>query len=177
MIAKEDYLRIGKVIGSHALNGRLRIYVITDIPGRFATGNEIYLKFSDSYEKRKVKDFKVTKKNNALLSLEGVDDRNKADSLKGAELCIDKKTAESSRNDLEESSFYYYDLIGVSVFLDDAEYGILVDIMEAGAGDVLIIESNSGDEVMVPFIDSMVNTDSLSDGRIDIYPAEGMLDL
>ncbi len=177
MILENDYLRIGKVVGSHALNGRLRIYVTTDILSRFAAGKEIYLSRAGKNEKKVVKDFKLVSKKDALLQLEGIDDRNAADSLRGAELLIMKETAEESRKDLDEGSFYYYDLIGLKVFLDNKEYGSIVDIMEAGAGDIFIIENIDGAEVLVPFIDGVVEMDRMSEGIIDIFPIEGMLDL
>lgn len=177
MILEDEYLRIGKIIGSHALNGRLKVYVITDILSRFASGNKIFLKLSGKYEARVVKDFKLSKKNNALLVLEGVNDRNASDALKGAEIFIEKKTAELGKDGLDDASFYYYDLIGSAIYMHDEEFGELVDIMDAGAGDILIIKNKAGEEILIPFIDEMVSTELLSQGRIDITPAEGMLDI
>jgi len=177
LISEYNYLRIGKVTGSHSLQGRLRIYVITDILSRFAAGNEIIVYHDGKYMKRVVKDFKITKKRIGLLFLEGVNDRNSADALKGAELLISKEIAEEGRDDLDNSSFYYFDLIGTKVFLDDKEYGELIDIMEAGAGDIFIIKNGKDEEVLIPFMDEIVKTDRLEDGRIDIYPIEGMLDI
>ncbi len=176
MISEDEYLRIGKIVGSHSLQGRLKVYVITDLPERFATGSRVFLGGSGKYEEKTVRDFKFTKKRNALLLLDGITDRNSADALKGKELFIRKSTAEEGRNDLESGSFYYYDLINASVFLDNREYGRVVDIMDTGAGDILVIESGEGRENLIPFVDEMVKTDHIDRGRIDIFPIEGMLD-
>ncbi len=176
MISEREYLRIGKIVGSHSLQGRLKVYVITDLPERFATGNTVLIGGSGKYEQRVVRDFKFTKKRNALLLLDGVSDRNAADALRGKEIFIEKSVAEERRNYLEKGSFYYYDLIGSSVFLDDREYGRVTDIMDTGAGDILVIENGKGKENLIPFVDEMVKTDHIDRGRIDIFPIEGMLD-
>ena len=50
------------------------------------------------------------------------------------------------------------------------------DLFEAGSGDILVIEDAGGREVLVPFVESMVNTDRINENIIEIRPVEGLLD-
>ncbi|MFA5520073.1 MAG: PRC-barrel domain-containing protein, partial [Spirochaetota bacterium] len=55
-------------------------------------------------------------------------------------------------------------------------FGKVKDLFEAGAGEILVIENEAKKEVLVPFVESMVNTDRIKDGIIEISPVEGLLD-
>ena len=48
--------------------------------------------------------------------------------------------------------------------------------MEAGSGEILLVEDRNGKNHMIPFVESMVNTDRIEDKIIEINPVEGLLD-
>ncbi len=176
MISDNEYLRVARVTGSHALNGRLKIYVVSDIMSRFQKGGEVFLKLKENYKTFVIEDFGLSKGNVGLLKLKGVNDRNSADLLKGVDVFISREEGEAVRGDFDEDTFFYHDLVGCRVYLDDVEFGNVVDIMEAGAGEILVIKNNENREFLVPFVDSMVKTERVSEGIIDITPVEGLLD-
>ncbi|MCX7679917.1 MAG: ribosome maturation factor RimM [Spirochaetes bacterium] len=171
-----DYLRIGKIVGAHGLNGRVRIYVVTDITARFNPGNVIYGYRNGIYEALTIAEFVPQKGRFALLAFEGLTSRNEAEPLKGVELFIEGRTAAQWREELDEDSFYYYELVGVDVFLHDEKVGYVSDVLEAGSGNILIITRINGKACMVPFVEPMVDTSRITQNRIDIYPVEGLLD-
>jgi len=176
LITEKDYLRIAKIKSAHSLDGKLKIHVISDIAERFEKGNTVYLKLKESYQKYVISSFNSMKKRTALLKLEGVNDRNNAELLEGAEIFIDKTTADSIKPELDEDSFFYQDIIGCKVKYNGRDFGVVVDIFEGGAGDLLVIEDNNKKTVMVPFVDQMVKTDEISERTIEITPVEGLLD-
>lgn len=171
-----DYLRIGKVLGAHGLEGRLKVYIITDIAARFSPGNMVYLLRQGKYEAMTVSYFAIRKGRVALVSFNGLQSRNEAELLRGAELYIDRASADESRESLEEGSFYYYELIGAAVFWKEKEFGRVSDILEAGSGNILVIKRLDGCECMVPFVEEMVDTSRLVQNRIDINPVDGLFD-
>jgi len=173
---KDDYLRIGKIVGAHGLKGRLKIFVVTDIIQRFKAESRIYLEEKGLLREAHVIDFRIIKGREASLHVLGVDDRDAALSLKGADIFIHKDQAEETRPFLGEGAFYYYDLLGCDVYLGDSLYGRVADILEAGGGYILVIQSMRGGEVLVPFVDDMVETDRISRGRITIRPVEGLIE-
>ncbi len=171
-----EYLRIGKVLGAHGLDGRLKIYLITDIPARFSPGNMVYVLKEGGYEAMTVAGFALQKGRIALVSFEGVDTRNDAEPLKGMEIFIDGSSARTERNVLDENSFYYYELLGVEVYLHGSKFGQVSDVLEAGCGNVLVIARLDGSSCMVPFVDAMVDTARIGQNRIDIHPVDGLFD-
>ena len=177
MIPEQDFLRIARIAGSHGLRGEVKVYVITDIPERFAEGKILYFGFEKASREYKVEGFRPMKGRILLLKLEGIDSRNDSDMLKGMDIFIKGSDAENSRDLLDEDSFFYYDLIGCRVYLKGKEFGTVVDIMEAGAGDILIIEDLKAGRVMVPFVDEMVDTGRIKEKIIDINPVEGLFDI
>jgi len=173
---ENNYLRIAKIKSAHSLDGKLKIHVISDIAERFEKGNTVYLKLKETYKKYVISSFNPMKKRTALLKLEGVSDRNAAELLDGIEIFIDKETAESIKPELDGDSFFYQDIIGCKVKYKGRDFGVVTDIFEGGAGDLLVIEDNNKKTVMVPFVDQMVNTDGISEKTIEITPVEGLLD-
>jgi len=173
---ENNFQRIAKIKSAHSLDGKLKIYVVSDIAERFEKGNTVYLNLKDQYKKYVISSFNPTKKRTALLKLEGVNDRNSAELLDGVEIFIDKATAESVRPELDQDSFFYQDIIGSTVKYKGRDFGTVVDIFEGGAGDLLVIEDENKKTVLVPFVGEMVDTGRISEKIIEITPVEGLLD-
>lgn len=173
----ENYLRIGVITATHSIKGWVRVYLTTDRPDRFTGESAVYLNIKGAYIKFSVEGFKIHKKNTGLLKLAGIDDISQAEKYHHVEIYISKDDAEKGRDDLDEDEFYYYDLVGCSVFLNDRLFGTVSGIFNGGAGDILLIKDGSGREHMVPFIDTMVGTGKIREKRIDIYPVEGLIDI
>ena len=177
MISENNYLRVAKIISPHSLDGKLKIYVISDITERFEKGGTLYLKVKDTYKKFIISNFIPIKNRIALLKLEGIDDRNSAEIIGKAELFIDKLTAESIRSSLDEDSFFYRDLIGCTVLHEKNFFGTVIDILEGGSVDILIIEDKNKKQFLIPFVDSMVDTSNIENKEIEISPVEGLIDI
>ena len=92
---------------------------------------------------------RVLKPNVIIAKIDGVNDRNMAENLRGTELFL-------SRNDLpklKENEYYQSDLIGFDVIRDNVKIGIVDGFQNYGAGD--IIEMDNGG--MVSFIGADVD--------------------
>jgi 16S rRNA processing protein RimM len=176
LIDQKEYLRIGKILGVHGLHGRLKVLIITDVPGRFSPGSGVYLEKKGAYELHTVEECAGHKGRVALVKLAGITERDAAEALKGREIFIEKAAAAETREDLEDGSFYYYELIGSTAFVEGKAFGKVVDIVEAGSGNILVIRGPLDKEYMVPFVETMVDTKALRENRIDIFPVEGLFD-
>jgi len=173
---KTGFLRIASITGAHGLHGRLKVFAVTDLPERFTRGSRVYIEEGASYAEHRISEFHVQKGRQCILGIEGLNDRDGAILLKGKDIYISAEDAECSRGLLESGSFYYYDLIGCRVLVRGSEFGEVVSILEAGAGEVLIIRDAGGKERMVPFVASMVNTDRIAEAVIEIDPVDCLFD-
>jgi 16S rRNA processing protein RimM len=177
LIPEKEYFRIAKVKGAHGLDGKLKIYVISDIIERFEKGNTVYFKKSDKFLKYTVYHFQPVKKRDALLKVDGINDRNCAELFDGTEIFITSDDAESIRSELDEDTFFYHDIIGCQVRYDGKTIGIVSDIMDGGAGQILVIDCGDNKNVLIPFVEPMVDTSDLKNNVIKINPVEGLLDI
>lgn len=174
--AREGFLRIGKVSVPHGLSGLVKVAVISDIPERFSEGNVVLLEKDGGMREYTIASSSLHKARIALVQFEGIESREGSDSITGCDIYITRETADKSRESLSDHEFYFFDLIGKEVYRDDVKFGTVNDIIEAGSGHILEIADNEGTMFMVPFIDEMVDTSRIINGRIDIHPVEGLLE-
>jgi len=173
----DDYIRIAVVTGVHGLNGRLKILVISDIRERFEKDKSVFIKFKNSFREFRIINFTESRGTAGLLQLDGINDRDSALSYKGSDVFIKKSEAEKTRSELGKESYYYYDIIGCAVYFRGRLFGTVTDILEAGAGEILIITNDRGKKFMIPFVESMVDTGEIRDSRLNINPVEGLFDI
>ncbi len=177
MITEDDFLRIGVITGIHGLHGRLKVYIITDFPERFTAGNRVVVESGGKRSQHLIQEFQEYRQKTGLLKLEGISTREAAERLKKSEILISQSEAYQVRVTLEQDSFFYHEIIGISVYIDTRFFGTVVDILEAGSGEILIIQDEEEKRHMVPFVQEMVDTDGISEGKIVINPIEGLLDI
>ena len=100
-----------------------------------------------------------------LLDLQGVESRNEASALRGAELVLDRGELDAP----DEDEFYVGDLVGLEVH--DAEtqkrLGGVIDVFTTPAYDVLVVRGEEGgDELYVPFTREHVPEVDTGAGRV-----------
>ena len=110
-----------------------------------------------------------------LVRLEGVADRNAADALRGTLFLVDS----ASLPPIEEpDEFYDHQLEGLKVrTVDGDDVGVVTEVLHTPGGELLSIRTESGAEVLVPFVTQMVPTVSLADGLVEIDPPDGLLEM
>jgi 16S rRNA processing protein RimM len=182
-----DWITIGRIVSPQGLKGELRVYPDTDFPERFLEPGERWLQEPKGTPPRSVHLLKgryLEGKGLYVVQLEGVTDRDQAESLRNCTLLVPAE----DRPELEEGEFYVADLMGLRVLLHDSgeEIGTVTDIYEAG-NDLLEVSlttaADSDDAprkpqtVMVPFVEEIVPVIDLEEGYIEINPPVGLMEL
>lgn len=104
-----------------------------------------------------------------ILAFEGVSHRNAAEELRGSLLTI----APDDRRDLSDDEFWPEDLVGLAVVdPEGVRLGEVVGVEFGAAQDRLVLRSEAGDEVLVPFVEDIVS--GPSDGRLVVDAPEGL---
>ena len=129
---------VGKIVAPQGIRGEVRVNTYTEKPMYFKTLNVFSDKFNDG-------DFKfvraVPSSNVIIAKINGVDDRNVAEVLRGTELFVARDTLPPVAND----EYYQADLIGFYVVRDGLKLGTVSCFQNFGAGD--IVELDNGDMV------------------------------
>ena len=109
-----------------------------------------------------------------LVRLDGVADRNAAESLRGTVFVVDSEDLPPIE---DPDEFYDHQLEGLQVVTTVGEtVGTVAEVLHTAAGELLSIRAEEG-EVLVPFVSAIVTSVSLADQKIEIDPPEGLLEL
>jgi len=166
------FLAVGRIGRAHGVRGEVSVQVLTDFPERFAKGAALFVGPEAATAPVPVRVESARPHHRRLLvRLDIAPDRTAAEGLTGQYLFI--PTAEAA--DLGPGEFYPHELIGLAVAVAGGEdIGAVVEIMETGSADVLIVDGPRG-KALIPMIDDVIDSIDLEDGRMTITPMPGLL--
>ena len=166
-------LLVGLVRRPHGLAGELSVEPVTDFPGRFAPGVSLDWRRGDHARRLTVRGARVHGAR-LLLSFDGVDGIDAARLLAGGELSVPEEEAAPAR-----PGFYYaHQLRGFRCEDREGRFaGTVVNLERTAAGPLLAIETVSGKEALVPFVEPIVVSVDDASRKIVIDPPEGLLDV
>ncbi len=152
-MSKEEQIILGKVGAVYGIKGWLKIHSFTDETEAILDYFPWSLKLGNKTQTVEITDWR--KHNKVLIvKVAGIDDRDEAQALVGSEIL----TNEAALPELSEDDFYWRDLIGMSVVTNKGyDLGVVTDMMETGANDVLVVKANLKDgfskkERLIPYL-------------------------
>ena len=149
---KNGFLIIGKVIGTHGLTGTVKVYSYAESLSVFNLSDLIIVRSPQGLEKEYLIQWVKPHNHLVRLSFKGIDNLTLAKELIGSELLI----KQSNLPELEKGTYYWFDIIGLSVFTNDEKYlGIVKEIIQTGSNDVYVVK-NMDKEILIPALESIV---------------------
>jgi len=174
LVGKEGFLLIGKIVGVHGVRGNVKVYSYAESISTFKAGSSILLIDSEGLEKNFVIESVKPHKNIILLSLDGIYSRALALPLSGAEVFTEK----SKLPEIDENEYYWFDIIGLSVFTLKGEFlGIVESIMTTGSNDVYAVKNSDNlekSELLIPALESVVLKINLEHKKMIVDLPEGL---
>ncbi|MBM7701842.1 ribosome maturation factor RimM [Metabacillus iocasae] len=171
----EKWFNVGKIVNTHGVKGEVRVVSRTDfIDERYKVGNTLYIFKENSDEGIEVKVASHRQhKSFDLLTFEGYDNVNDVEQFKNSLL----KVQEDQLGELNEGEFYFHEIIGCQVVTEDGEeIGKIKEILTPGANDVWVIQRKGKKEVLIPYIDEIVQSVDIANQVVKIRVMEGLLD-
>ncbi len=171
-MGKNALLLIGKIVGVHGLKGNIKVYSYAESISVYVPNTCILVKSADDTEKRYKINWVKHHGRLVLLSLTGIENRNDAESLTGSSLFIKKEILPESVDD----SYYWFDIIGLSVFTEDNKYiGNVESIFPTSANDVYTVKCPGKDnELLLPALESVILEIDLKNKRMTVALPEGL---
>ncbi len=159
-------LTLARVSAPHGVHGEVRIRVDTDIPENLQSGRRVYL--DGRGEPREIEALHLDGR--PRIKLRGINTREAAEALRGAELVIPIHEAVP----LPEGRFYAVELLGVHVVDTRGDsLGTIRDVLVTGSNDVYVVSGPDG-EVLVPATSEVVQEFNPKTRQMTIYMLEGM---
>jgi len=168
-----DYLKVGKIVNTHALQGELRIISNSDFKEeRFKEGSKLFIDYNGEYIPVEVKTHR-TNKNFDLLKFVGMHHINDVEKYKGCEILVDAQNL----SELDDAEFYFYEIIGCLVKTTDGTVlGEIIDILQTGANDVWVVKDQDREkDVLIPYIEDVVKAVDIQNKTVTVELLEGLI--
>lgn len=166
----EQFLQVGIISSTHGIRGEVKVYPTTDDAARFKKLKKVLLDTGKERLEMEIQSVRFFKQF-VILKFNGIDNINDIEKYKGRSLYVSRADAVQ----LEENEYYIADLIGMEVYTEDGRFGTIRDVMETGANEVYIVDSEQHGEVLVPAIRQCVRKVDIEAGRMDIRLLEGLI--
>ena len=149
---KKGYVLIGKIVGVHGITGTNKFKSFAESLSVFQPGQSVLVRDNRNRETRVELNWVKAHTRTPLISFKGVTDRDGAEALIGAEMFI----PETELPELDEDTFYWFELIGIDVYTTQEEYlGRITSIFPTGSNDVYVVKDKKK-EVLIPALESVV---------------------
>ena len=166
------YLEIGKIVNTHGIKGEVKVLPLTDSVERFRKLKSVFVEKGGTLEKYEIQSVKFLK-STVVIKFSGVDDMDAAEKLRGLYLKVDRKNAVK----LPKGSYFICDLLGLMVYDENGlRVGVLKDVMKAPANDIYIVESDDGQELLLPALKSVVKEINIEEKKIVVAMQESLMD-
>ena len=159
-----EYLYIGKYVNTHGLKGEIRLlsnFKHKDkvfIPGmKFYLGKDKKEYVVKSYRKHKSFDMVVFK---------DVYDINLIEYLKGSLVYINKADLK-----LDKNTYLAIDLIGFNAIINGNIIGVISDVIDTPANEVLVLDN----QTMIPYVEAFIKRVDINKKEIHINNVKGLL--
>lgn len=149
---------IGKVIKPQGIKGEIKVDISSQDKQMASKLTEIYLD-DICYKVISAKNLV----NGVFFKLDGVNDRNQAELLRGKEVSFDR----GKMPKLEKGRYLVADIIGCEVECDGKVLGKIQDILQYGSADVYVVKGEQGEkDFMFPCLKTVLEKVDIQDKKI-----------
>jgi 16S rRNA processing protein RimM len=164
-----EYLDVGLIVRPHGIRGELVLQPFSELIQILKPSIQIHLG-----AERTAAIIRGIRPHHSryLLSIEGCEDRDTAEKLRGEVVCI--RFAEAKP--LSDGVYYHWQILDMQVFTTEGDFlGTIVEILETGANDVYVIRDEQGDEILLPAIEDVVVEVDLETSKLIVNIPPGLL--
>lgn len=168
----EQFLRVGVIASTHGLKGEVKVYPTTEEPDRFRRLKTVIL---DTGKEQLLLNITGVKffKNQVILKFKEFNHINEIEKYKNCDLLVTRDQALP----LEDNENFIVDLMGLQVVTEGGEsLGTLVDVLQTGANDVYVVETEEKKEILLPAIPSCILDVDLEEEVMTVHVLEGLLE-
>lgn len=165
---------VARVVRAHGVRGEIRLKLIDPTSEAVRAGAQVWLRGSACPE-QPVRVLRARRVPGALLvELAEVEDRDRADALRGAEVLVEHDQLPA----LDPGQYYAYQLVGCAVVEAEsgAARGHVAEVLDNPAHPLLRVEQG-GRDWLLPFVDAYVREVDAGGRRVLVADVAALLDL
>jgi 16S rRNA processing protein RimM len=171
-----EYLLIAAVMRPHGVRGDLSVKMLTKFPERMNERQVIYIG-ADAENPQALVKYNLSwvrhaKEDQWLFHIKDINTREEADDFRSKYIFISLADAVP----LDDDEVYLFQVIGLNVQTDSGEpIGTVTDIIETGANDVYVVQSEKYREVLIPAIKGVILDIDPQNGIMLVHLPDGLL--
>lgn len=158
------YLYIGKLVNTHGIRGEVRLL------SNFRHKDKVFIKNMKFYIGREKQEYIVESyrkhKNFDMVVFDGIHDINLVEHLKGSLVYINKEDLK-----LDKNTYLSFDLIGFNVIINNNSVGVIKDVLDTPANEVLVLDNN----VMIPYVKAFIKDVNIKKKEVIVENVKGLL--
>lgn len=171
---RDDLVLVGRVVGAHGIRGSLKVHSYAESLSVYEAGKGIQVAHPDGSVRTMTVQWVQPHGRGILMNLEAVTDRSQAESLNGSTLFVDKARLPV----LEEDTYYWLDLVGLSVFNTTGTLlGRIEEVIPTPGNDIYVVKGKQNGqprELLIPATGDVVLKVDLEGGTMIVDPPEGL---
>ncbi len=157
---KLQYLEAGEIVSTHGVRGEMKVLPWADGPDFLVEFNRVRIDGTEY----KVEACRIQKTCN-LLKLKGVDAMEDAQAMRG-------KIVEVYREDADSDLIFVAELIGIQVFADNEQIGVITDVLDYPGNKVYVVKGEH--TYMIPAVKAFVLSTDVDRCVMQVQLIEGM---
>ncbi len=168
---QKEYFQIGYISKTHGLKGGVTAILTTDFS--VTEMKNVFFQINNAFVPYFIEDIS-DRGDQAFIKFEGVNSPEEAIKLKGSGLYL----AKALRAKLKRGEFYDDEIIDFEV--TDKNLGIIGrvrEIMQTGLNKLIVVETNSGKEILIPINAPFISSLSKTKHKLQVDLPEGFLNL
>ena len=171
MVSPDDWIPLAEVARPHGVRGEVRLKLFNKDSDMLLDRDEVLVRLPDG-EEHEVSIDRARRADDAILmKLYSIDDRDRADELRGALLCVKRRDFPA----LEDGEFYVCDAKGARVVFEGQPVGTVKDVQNYPTVDVLVVKaSDGGKDWEVPLIDVFIDSLDVAAGVVALKTLDGL---
>ncbi|MGH2542042.1 MAG: ribosome maturation factor RimM [Ardenticatenaceae bacterium] len=172
MAEAPQWVTVGKITSAHGVRGEVKVALFVDDPEFLRDAKFLILESRTQRKRMEIQSMRFHQ-GQALIRFQGITGRDEAERLRGRELSLPLELLP----DLAEDEYYVAEIVGLTVESEEGEVlGEVAEVMFTGANEVYVVRGGPYGEILLPAIESVVQSVALDEGRIRVALPEGLLD-
>lgn len=163
----ESTVAVGRITRAHGVQGELAVLVISEVPGRFADGETVWLEDGRTLTVESSRPHK----DRLLVRFREVQSREQAEGLQKALLVV----PQSLSPELPEGSWWDHRIVGCALETDTGRaLGTVHDVIHTAANDVWSAVDDEGTETLIPVLEDVILDVDMDAKRIVVREIPGL---
>jgi 16S rRNA processing protein RimM len=146
------WVALAEIARPHGVRGEVRLNLFNAESDLLLDVDEVLVRLPDGKEHEVSIDHARRADKTILLKLHSIDDRDRAEEIRGAKICVPREKFPP----LEDGEFYACDVEGSEVRLQNARIGIVERLQQYPTTHVLIVKKDDGAVIEVPLTEGYV---------------------